>query len=141
MQPDDAVTRAAVCDVIARYAHAFDRGEHEAAAALFTVDGVLEVEGGNRTAGRDAINERFAAAAARLRAAGDGAFVRHLVGSTVVEPHGAEAEAWSYFVVLTESGVDHWGRYQDHLRLEGERWVLTDRRVVIEGRARPSRLT
>jgi uncharacterized protein (TIGR02246 family) len=141
---DDLLASEAVRDTIARYAHAFDGGRADEAAGCFTEDGALTVGGGSPAVGRATIAERFAAAAARLAAAGDGAFVHHQVSSIHVDVDVAagNAIARSYFLVVTESGPDHWGRYLDRLVPAGDgRWLLAERSVQINGRTRPSRLT
>jgi hypothetical protein len=134
--------RDAVRETIARYAQAVDHGRFEDAAACFTPDGVLDVVGGTRSVGRDAIAERFAAAGRTLAAAAEQAFVRHHVSSTMVDVESATvARARCYFLVLTEIGVDHWGSYRDALAPVGDRWLFTERRVTVEGRVGPSRMT
>jgi ketosteroid isomerase-like protein len=135
----DPVT--AVQQTIARYAHAVDHGRFEDAAACFTDDGVLDVVGGTRSAGRAAIAERFAAAGRALASTASEAFVRHHVSSVQVTVDGDLAVARSYFLVLTEIGVDHWGSYHDRLRPDGDVWLFTERRVRVEGRIGPSRMT
>jgi ketosteroid isomerase-like protein len=139
MGDEDVVV--AVQQTISRYAHAVDHGRFDDAAACFTDDGVLDVVGGSRSEGRAAIAERFAAAGRTLAANAAEAFVRHHVSSTLVEVDGTVATARSYFLVLTEVGVDHWGSYRDELRAVGDEWLFVSRRVRVEGRAGPSRMT
>ena len=59
-------------DTIARYAHCVDGGRFDDLVALFTPDGVLEVEGEPAHRGRDAIRA-FVAGTGRDLAAGTGA--------------------------------------------------------------------
>jgi hypothetical protein len=40
-----------------------------------------------------------------------------------------------YYAVLTDRGLDHWGRYVDEYRREGERWLFAKRRATVDGRA------
>jgi hypothetical protein len=52
----------------------------------------------------------------------------------------AHAEAWSYFSVFTEIGLDHWGRYADRLVRPGHEWVFALRRVRLDGAVPGSRM-
>lgn len=138
--------RTAVADLIARYAHAVDGGRFDDASACFASDGVLDVGEGARSVGPAAISRRFAEAGWKLAASSNEnvAFVRHHVSSLVVEmdTSGTSATARSYFLVLTEIGVDHWGRYLDRVvkGLDGQ-WQFAERRVAVDGRSGPSRMT
>jgi hypothetical protein len=133
---------SAVQQTVARYANAVDHGHFDEAAACFADDGVLEIVGGTRSVGRAAIAERFTAAGRMLAANAADAFVRHHVASVLVDTSDRDrAVARSYFLVLTEIGVDHWGSYRDELvPVEGQ-WLFASRRVRVEGRAGPSRMT
>ena len=46
-------------------------------------------------------------------------------------PDRARGEA--YFLVVTDRGVDHWGRYRDEYRRENERWRFAHRRAKLDG--------
>ena len=62
--------------------------------------------------------------------------VRHHDSSILIEfPGPTEAVARSYFFVITSVGPDHWGRYVDRLRPDGDRWRFTERRVTVDGHA------
>ena len=39
-----------------------------------------------------------------------------------------------YFIVVTEPGVDHWGRYRDRLHARRRRWLFAHRLVRTDGR-------
>jgi hypothetical protein len=145
VRPDELAAREQVRQAIAAYAHAVDRGRFEDAAACFTADGVLDVRDGDRSEGRDAISARFAVAGEKLAAASEKAIVRHHVSSIAIEADvtSGTATASSYFFVVTEIGPDHWGTYRDTLRRDDTsgRWLFTERRVTVEGRTGPSRMT
>lgn len=129
--------REAVRDLVARYTRAGDRGRSAELAALFADDGVLDVgDHGGRWIGRNEISAQLDAVANRVATAGTSPGpVRHHVSSLVVDVNGpTEAEASSYFLVLTAIGVDHWGRYRDRFVVDGEDgWRFAERRVRVDG--------
>jgi hypothetical protein len=132
--------REAVRDTLVRYNHAGDRGRLDELAAQFTPDGILEVTGGERMAGRTAIVAGLGGVVRHLRdgAVPDGPppLVRHHVSSVLIHDVTPErAEADSYFAVLTRDGLDHWGRYRDVLVPCEGRWLLSHRRVRTDAQA------
>jgi hypothetical protein len=145
MRPDELAAREAVRESIARYAHAVDHGEFGDAASCFMPDGVLEVRGVSRHEGRAAIVEMFEDAGRRLASTATNAFIRHHVSSITIDVDvtAGRATATSYFFVLTEIGPDHWGTYRDELRRDDASgdWLFALRKVTVEGRTGPSRMT
>ena len=69
------------------------------------------------------------------------ALLRHHVSSIRIELTGSDtAIAASYFLVFTEVGLDHWGRYADRLvRGEGA-WRIAHRKVRVDGATPHSRM-
>jgi ketosteroid isomerase-like protein len=125
----------AVRDLVGRYAEAVDRGRAEELAELFTPDGVLEILGesfdSGRYEGRAAIAQRIAQSA---RGATGISLIRHHVSSLRVSPlPRGEAQADSYFLALTERGVDHWGRYRDRIAFGSDGPCFATRQVSHEG--------
>ena len=45
----------------------------------------------------------------------------------------AHATGRCYFAVLTDIGLDHWGRYVDDYRRVDDRWVFASRSVTLDG--------
>jgi 3-phenylpropionate/cinnamic acid dioxygenase small subunit len=136
MEPWELAAREQIRDTIARYAHCVDGGRFDELVELFLPDGVLEVEGEAPHRGRDAIRA-FVTGVGRDIAASTGApRIRHHVGNVVVELEGPDrARARSYFLAVTDRGVDHWGRYRDELMPSGERWCFAVRQVRTDGAA------
>lgn len=126
--------RELIRDTIARYAHCADTGRFAELVGLFTEDGVLEIEGRAPYAGRAAIQEFLTGTKTNLASNLTRPLIRHHVSSIRVDllSHH-DASAVSYFLVITERGPDHWGRYRDHLSRVGDRWLLRHRRVHPEG--------
>jgi uncharacterized protein (TIGR02246 family) len=141
MDAAEAIAREAIRDVIARYNHAGDRGNLDALLACFTADGVLDLEGIPPLRGRDAIRRHLEGVVRDLAANTSRATLRHHVSSVLIELTGTDsANASSYFATYTEIGLDHWGRYQDRLvRLSGA-WLLSHRRVRVDGAVPGSRM-
>ena len=119
--------RERIRELIARYNLAGDRGRVDELLSLFTPDAVLAIDG-KEHAGHDAIRAVFT---------GGGAFprlMRHFTAtvSIDVQARGAAA-AECYFQVLTEAGLDHWGRYRDSFACVDGTWLFTHRSVRIDG--------
>ena len=125
----ELAAREEIRELVARYAHLADSGRFEEMVALFAENGVLEIDGREPVRGRHALLEFLNG----VRESPRGRFIRHHVSSvriTVSAPGVAEGS--SYFLVLTERGPDHWGRYRDRYALQGDRWVFTRRRVRVD---------
>jgi hypothetical protein len=141
MDASEAIAREQIRDVISRYNHAGDRGDLEALVRCFREDGVLELENEDACAGRAAILSRLSRVVSGSRARGERAFVRHHVSSVKIELTGSDtATAASYFLVFTEIGLDHWGRYLDRLARCDGAWLFAHRKVRLDGAAPDSRM-
>jgi hypothetical protein len=133
MQPAEAVSREGIRELVARYNQLGDAGRLRELAGLFCRSAVLELDAA-RYEGRAEIGAMLAAAAAETRAGDVARYVRHFVATHSIEFAGAErATGRCYFLVLTDKGLDHWGRYQDEYRREDGDWRFGARRVVVEG--------
>ncbi|MEZ5137505.1 MAG: nuclear transport factor 2 family protein [Acidimicrobiales bacterium] len=135
--------REAVRDLLARYTWAGDRGRSDDLAACFLEDGVLDVgEHGGRWEGREEIRRQIDAVARRAAAEGAAGPVQHQVSSVLIDLlDTTAAEVRSYFCVLTDIGVDHWGTYRDRVELDHAdgTWRFASRTVRVLGRAPASR--
>jgi 3-phenylpropionate/cinnamic acid dioxygenase small subunit len=136
MEAWELAAREQIRETITRYAHCVDGGRFDELVDLFVPDGVLEVEGEPPHRGREAILA-FVTGVGRDIAASTGApRIRHHVGNVLVELEGTElARARSYFLAVTDAGVDHWGRYRDRLVPSGEQWRFALRQVRTDGAA------
>jgi ketosteroid isomerase-like protein len=134
MDVAELVARESIRDLVARYAHAADRGRFDEVAELFGDDGVLELPDDRTATGRAAIRAFLAGTGTDLRSATARPWVRHHVTShRIVVDDGGTAEGFAYFFVVTERGPDHWGRYHDRYRLDGDAWRFAHRRVRLDG--------
>ncbi|MDG2303251.1 MAG: nuclear transport factor 2 family protein [Candidatus Binatia bacterium] len=136
MTADHLLAREAIRDTVARYNLAGDRGRLEELAACFCEDGVLEIRGDWEARGREAILERLVPVRENTGAWAEGATMRHHLTTHRAEIRSAtEADAWTYFLVVTDRGLDHSGRYVDRLRKVGGEWLLSHRSVLVDWRS------
>ncbi|MEI9928470.1 MAG: nuclear transport factor 2 family protein [Sphingomonas sp.] len=131
---DDPLTT--IARVMAAYHYHGDRGDNRARALCFAPAGILE------TAlwmgrGREEIVRLLEA---RLPVEGRAPhFVRHhLTTSHVALDAPGEASGISYFMVFTDSGLDHAGVYEDSFVHAGSDWLIAHRRVRIDWKAEAS---
>jgi SnoaL-like protein len=131
----ELAVRESVRQTLADYTAGTDRNRITDVAACFAPDGSLKFTGGESMIGPEAIVaglgtqvDRFAAGPVPLT------HVRHHVSSV---RFGAAArdrvEVSSYFLALTNIGVDHWGRYRDVLIPVDGRWLFASREAVADG--------
>lgn len=133
---DEAAARDAIRELVAAYTHYGDGGRFDDFCALFSADGVLELDGNRVLAGRDAIRAFVAGTAQSVRSSGERAFIRHHVSSVQITLDDAtHAHGASYFLAITQRGPDHWGRYRDRYVRAGGRWLFAHRRVRLDGMA------
>jgi uncharacterized protein (TIGR02246 family) len=134
MQPSEVAARESIRELVARYAHAADRGRFEELAALFADDGLLALPDGREARGRAAIVDVLRGAGSDLAGATGGGLVRHHVSSLAIDVESdTTARAWAYFLVVTERGPDHWGRYADRFAGDDGKWFFAARRVRLDG--------
>ena len=135
MEMWELAVRESVRQTLADYTAGTDRNRITDVAACFAPNGSLKFTGGEPMIGPEAIVaglgtqvDRFAAGPVPLT------HVRHHVSSV---RFGAVArdrvEVSSYFLALTNIGVDHWGRYRDVLVPLDGRWLFASREAVADG--------
>lgn len=131
----ELVARESVRQTFADYTAGTDRNRLADIAACFAPDGVLKISDRDPLVGPDAIVSGLGAQVSRF-AAGSVPLthVRHHVSSVrfgVVTRDRIEAS--SYFLAITNIGVDHWGRYRDVLVPVGDRWLFASREASADG--------
>jgi len=130
----ELLAREAIRETVASYALFLDSGRFDEGIALFAPDGVLEVHNGATARGHDELRAFFTGVNADLRDTTSVPLIRHYTSNLsidVVSP--TEANARCYFLAVTETGVDHWGRYRDRLVPNGDTWVFAHRFVRTDG--------
>jgi hypothetical protein len=126
--------REAIRDLVARYNACGDSGRFDPMLALFAEDAVLELDDATLT-GRAAIRAYFERVAQRTGAGRKARLVRHFTATHQIDVLSErEARGYCYFAVLTDAGLDHWGRYRDEYRCEGGRWRFARRKVSLDGK-------
>ena len=136
-------------NLVAAYNANGDSGRFDEMMRVFAPDGVLEA-GGVRHEGHAGIRAfvsgvadgkpRALAAPGDAPEAGAGGsttgrrrFIRHFTATheiTVLSPE--RATGYSYYQVLTQDGLDHWGRYFDeYVNLDGT-WLIAHRRATTD---------
>lgn len=126
--------RECIRDTVARYNHAGDRGRYDEMIDCFADDGILAVIGGAEHCGRAELQAFFGGVGASARPGFT--HLRHCVTNLLIDVASGEvATARSYFQVITDIGLDHWGRYRDRFVPVGDRWLLAHRSVKTDGYA------
>jgi len=133
--------REQIRGLVAAYNALGDRGRFDAVMALFAEDAVMDVGDGRSYEGLDQIRTIFTGTSDSILdrdgdsgGGGGPRFLQHhTTGLHITMGGRAEANGHSYFTVMTDRGLDHWGRYQDAYRPVGDAWLFASRRVRIDG--------
>ena len=135
MEPWELDAREQIRDLVARYNANGDSGRFASMLDLFAPDATLHIPSGSHH-GRDEIEAVFTNAATKT-GTGDGAkaaFIRHHTATLQIDLISVhEATSRCYYQVLTDRGLDHWGRYVDRYRGIDGRWLFTERNVTVDG--------
>ena len=145
MTPEQVLAREAIAHTQSVYNTEGDRGRLDELLLTFTEDGVLELDRG-RFEGREAIRSALSGAvdtkrqeAAEQRPGTARLFLRHHLTTRRIEFLGDdEADAWTYFFVVTPVGLDHVGVYVDRFVRVAESWLIARRRVKIDWQSEDS---
>ena len=135
MQTWELAIRESVRQTLSDYTAGTDRNRLDDIAACFAPDGVLAFSGGEPMVGPSAIVAGLSAQVNRF-AAGPVPLthVRHHVSSVRFSAVTRDrVEVSSYFLALTNIGVDHWGRYRDVLVPVDDRWLFASRQATADG--------
>jgi hypothetical protein len=130
----ELAARERIRDTLARYSWSGDALRLDELGQTFCEDGELELRGSEPVRGRAAIVALLGGVvtgpSSAAAASGAKRIVRHNVANirfTDVTPH--EARVACYFTVLTEIGLDHYGRYRDVFVPVGNDWLIRHRFV------------
>jgi hypothetical protein len=132
----ELVAREEIRELVARYAHHADGGRFAELVALFAEDGVLRIDDRPPLLGRNAILAFLDDTRRDLAASSASGAMRHHVTAVRLDVSSPDAATGAaYFLVVTDRGPDHWGRYRDRFVREGECWLFAERRVRLDGKA------
>jgi ketosteroid isomerase-like protein len=123
--------RAAIHDLYARYAYAFDSADADAWAALFTPDGRFAPPGIDPVVGTDALHGFVAGRSGEMPG------MRHMMANVLVGPDGDGATGRAYFVCYRMGGdgrfrMRNFGRYEDTFARHDGGWRIANRDIVAE---------
>jgi len=143
MIDDETRARTQIQYTMAVYCNSVDSGEVEGVVSCFSEEASLELSNGTSVRGRTAIRkfyEPVIGATRPDRAPGEPIpLLRHNLTTSRIEFLSADtAQGWTYFMSLSRHGLDHAGRYLDLFSRRGDRWLLEERRIVVEWYASPS---
>ncbi len=135
MQLWELEVRESVRQTLADYTAGTDRNRVDDVAACFAPAGSLAFTGGEPMIGPAAIVAGLTAQVSR--------FAENPVKLTHVRHHVSSVrfgrvtrdrvEVSSYFLAITNIGVDHWGRYRDVLVPVHGRWMFAAREAMADG--------
>ena len=148
MDPWELTAREQIRDSLALYNWSGDALRLDELALAFCEDGELELRGQEPLRGCEAIVEYLGGGAApggdeerrsaRIDATASGVrrIVRHILTNVrFLELTRERALVASYFTVVTEIGLDHYGRYRDTFVPVGDQWLIRHRYVSVDWRA------
>jgi SnoaL-like domain len=139
----ELVARESIRDLVARYNANGDSGRFEQMMKVFADDAVVELVGTDGSVRRFEGTEDIATIFTGTKANWDvevkpkaaGHHVRHLTATHQIDlVDETQARGRCYFTVLMGHGLDHWGRYIDEYGVVDNRWVITHRRAITDGR-------
>jgi uncharacterized protein (TIGR02246 family) len=136
MEHWELAAREAIRDLVARYNANGDTGRFDHVVELFAPDAVMETGDGPVRTGQEEIRSIFTGARDGARYGDHPVYLRHMTAThqiDVIDP--ATAKGRCYYFVLTDIGLDHWGRYLDDYRTVDGVWKFAHRRVTVDGRS------
>jgi hypothetical protein len=127
----EVIARERIRDTLARYNWSGDSLRLDDMAESFCEDGELQLRGEEPVRGREAI-VAFIGGVGGVGNHGETSsrprIVRHILTNTrFLELTPERARVASYFTVVTEIGLDHYGRYRDTFVAMGDEWLIRHR--------------
>jgi len=137
MTLDELLVRESILHTIASYTMAGDRLRVDEFVAVFTEDGIFEIDASGedavRNVGRDAIRNwllRWGQGAKDAKPVHQARFIRHHLSTCLIEMTGPDtAKARTYWTAYTDIGPDHGGYYLDRFRKIGDQWLIAHRKI------------
>jgi hypothetical protein len=133
--------RESIRDLVGRYNANGDSGRIDPLMELFAEDAVMVLAPDTEYKGKAAIRDMFSGIASGTREQLDVGFkfIRHYTATHQIDVLGPDqAKGRCYYAVLTDRGLDHWGRYIDEYRRIDGRWRFWRRTCTTDGRVEGS---
>jgi SnoaL-like domain len=139
----ELTARECIRDLVARYNANGDSGRFEEMMKVFADDAVMELVALDGTVRRYEGTEHIASIFVDTKAnwgveiepAAAHHPVRHLTATHQIDLlDQSHARGRCYFLSLMGHGLDHWGRYVDEYGVRDDRWVITSRRALTDGK-------
>lgn len=135
MTIDELLVREEIRQLIATYNTSVDSGRREEFSSVFCEDAILQAPGLDCSGREDIVNQIFTNVGRDIADASQLVFqfVRHQITTsqiTLTSPNIAKGR--TYFLVVTNIGLDHSGIYTDEFRKEGESWKISRRKVTLD---------
>lgn len=132
---EELAAYTAILHTMSIYHINLDQGDFQAFGGAFTENGIFETTSGIRLVGRSNICETFAhRREERSKDFAPGSiFQRHHLTSRLIEMAGPHsATAYSYVMLMSEVGLDHFGTYHDKFQKIGDRWLISHRKSQVD---------
>ena len=128
-----SVARDEIRDLVARYNANGDTGRFAQVRGLFTDDAVMRIEPDQEYVGLEAIMTIFTGTS-ESTSSSSVTHVRHFTSTHQIDfDDSSHATGRLYFAVLTDIGLDHWGRYVDRYVKTADGWRFAHRSVSVDG--------
>jgi hypothetical protein len=135
MEHWELVAREAVRDLVARYNANGDTGRFYQVVELFAPDAVMDTGNGATRQGPEEIRTIFTGARDAASFGDHPVYLRHITGTLQIDVvDEAHAKGRCYYFVITDVGLDHWGRYIDEFCTVDGVWRFARRRVTMDGK-------
>lgn len=135
MEVSELVARESIRDLVARYNANGDTGRFDQVVELFAPDAIMDVQNQPLRVGRDEIRLIFTGARDGAEYGSHPVYLRHMTATHQIDVvDRTTAKGRCYYQVLTDIGLDHWGRYIDDYRTVDGTWKFARRRVTVDGR-------
>ncbi|MCV7152897.1 nuclear transport factor 2 family protein [Mycolicibacterium pyrenivorans] len=135
MESWELTLHESVRQTLADYTAATDAFDLALLASCFIADGTLEYTSGAKPlVGRVQIEAGLRAQLSGLGSGPTPTYVRHHVSSVRISQVELDrVESSSYFIVFTDVGCDHWGRYRDVLVPVDGKCLFASRKIKVDG--------
>ncbi|MGO8870044.1 MAG: nuclear transport factor 2 family protein [Acidimicrobiales bacterium] len=133
----ELAARESIRDLVARYNANGDAGRFDQVVELFAPDAVMEIgDGLPPRVGREQIRTIFTSVRDGVRYEDRPVYLRHNTSTLQIDLADEDsAKSRCYYVVITDVGLDHWGRYVDEFKKVDGVWRFVTRRVTIDGKS------